>query len=129
MNAYDVTFQLVDSAVTESAPGGTIAADKLIEAFQRFPFAEEVARGQSMMDGATFPTITFKRQSDGEEVAIWTDDAKRFDLCFVRDRKKKFLNSRSKEEVEAILNRFRTESVLTIAPPSLWSSLFGWRKA
>lgn len=129
MNSYDVTFQLVDSPVDESRPGGTIGADKLIEAFREFPFADEIKRAQAMTDVATFPTITFKRQSDADEVAIWTDNADRFDLCFVHDRKKRFLNNRSKEEVEAILNRFRTESVLTIPPRSFWWNLFGWRKA
>jgi len=125
VNSYDVTFQLVDSATDESHPGGTIAADGLIEAFQKFPFAGEVKRAEAMKDGATFPTITFKRQSDSEEVAIWTDDAKRFDLCFVHDRKKRLLNNQSKEEVEAILSRFKTESVLAIQPRTFLSRLFG----
>jgi hypothetical protein len=125
VNSYDVTFQLVDSPTDESQPGGSIAADALIEAFQKFPFAEEVKRAEAMKARATFPTITFKRQSDGEQVAIWTDDAKRFDLCFVHDGKKRFLNNQSKEEVEAILSRFKTESVLAIRPRSFWSRLFG----
>ncbi len=124
VNSYDVSFQLVDSAVTESTPGATIAADKLIEAFQKFPFVEEVARGQTMDDGATFPTITFRRQSDGEEITIWTDNADLFDLCFVHEGRKRFLNNQSKGEVEAILRRFATESVLAIQPRSLWSRLF-----
>jgi hypothetical protein len=125
MNSYDVTFQLVDSAMDESKPGGTIAADRLIEAFQSFPFAEEVKRAKTIKNGATFPTITFRRNSDGEEIAIWTDDASRFDLCFVHGARKKFLNSQSKEEVEVILNRFQTESVLAIQPRSFWSRMFG----
>ena len=124
MNSYDVTFQFVDSPTDESRPGGTIAADRLIDAFQKFPFADEIKRAQTMRDGATFPTITFKRQSDGEEIAICTDDADRFDLCFVADRKKRFLNNQSKEEVETILGRFQTESVLAIQPRSFWSRLF-----
>jgi hypothetical protein len=78
-----------------------------------------------MKGGATFPTITFRRKSDGEEIAIWTDDAILFDLCFVHGERKKFLNSQSKEEVEAILNRFHPESVLAIQPPSFWSRIFG----
>jgi hypothetical protein len=126
MNSYDVTYQLVDSPIDESKPGGTIAADRLIEAFQGFPFAEEVKKAEAMNDGAaTFPTITFRRKSDGEEIAIWTDDASRFDLCFVHGARKKFLNSQSKEDVEAILNRFQTESVLAIQPRSFWSRIFG----
>ena len=78
-----------------------------------------------MKAGATFPTITVKKQSDGEEVAIWTVDAKRFDLCFVHDRKKRFLNNQSNGEVETILSRFKTESVLAIQPRSFLSRLFG----
>ncbi|HKP03919.1 MAG TPA: hypothetical protein VJU77_11245 [Chthoniobacterales bacterium] len=124
MNFYDVTVQLVDSSVDESGPGGEIAADKLVEAFHKFPFAEEVARGLAMEDGVTFPTIIFKRQSDAEEIAIWTENADRFDLCFVHGGKKRFLNNQSKDEVETILCRFATESVLAIQPRSFWSRLF-----
>ena len=126
MNSYDVTYQLVDSPIDESKPGATIAADRLIEAFQGFPFAEEVKKAETMKDGAaTFPTITFRRKSDGDEIAIWTDNASRFDLRFVHGARKKFLNSQSKEEVEAILHRFQTESVLAIQPRSFWSRIFG----
>jgi hypothetical protein len=125
VNSYDVTFQLVDSPVDESQPGASIGADALIEAFEKFPFAEQVKRAETMKDGATLPTITFKRQSDGEEVGVWTEDAKRFDLCFVHDGKKRFLHNQSKEEVEVILSRFKMESVLAIQPHSLWLRLFG----
>jgi hypothetical protein len=52
MNSYDVTYQLIDSPIDESKPGGTIAADRLIEAFQGFPFAEEVKKAETMKDGA-----------------------------------------------------------------------------
>jgi hypothetical protein len=61
VNSYDVAFKLVDSPTDESQLGGTIAADGLIEAFQKFPFAEQVKRAEAMKDVATFPTITFKR--------------------------------------------------------------------
>ena len=117
---------LVDSPIDERKPGGSIAADRLIEAFQGFPFAEEVKKAETMKDGAaTFPTITFRRKSDGDEIAIWTDNASRFDLCFVQGARKKFLNRQSKEEVEAILHRFQAESVLAIQPRSFWSRIFG----
>ena len=125
MNSYNVTFQLVDSPTDESKPGGTITADKLIQAFQSFPFAEEVKRAETIKDGATFPTITFKRKSDDEEIAIWTDNASLFDLCFVHGARKRFLNNQSKEQVEGILDRFQTESVLAIQPRSFWSRIFG----
>jgi hypothetical protein len=102
MNSYEVTYQLVHSPIDESKLGGTIAADRLIEAFQGFPFAEEVKKAEMMKDGAaTFPTITFRRKSDGEEIAIWTDNATRFDLCFVHGARKKFLNRQSKEEANS----------------------------
>ena len=123
MNSYDVTFQLVDSPTDQSKPGGTVAADRLIEAFRGFPFAEEVKRAESIKDGATFPTITFRRNSDGEAIAIWTSNAKQFDLCFVHGAGKRFLNHQSKEEVEAILDRFQTESVLVIQPRSFRSRI------
>ena len=125
MNSYDISFQLVDSATNESKPAGTITGDRLVQAFREFPFAQEVRRGEAMKDGATFPTITLKRKSDNDEVAIWTDDAKRFDVCFVHNGKKKFLNNQSSEEIEVILARFKTESVLAIQPRSFWSRLFG----
>ncbi len=126
MNTYKVSFQLVDSPVDESQPGGEIPAEALVGAFRDFPFADEVKRAETVKDGATFPTIIFERQSDGEEIAVWTDNAKRFDLCFTRNGNKRFLNKRSKEDVEAILLRFRTDSVVEICPKkSLWQRLFG----
>ncbi len=122
MSSFDVTFQLVDSPVDKSENGGSVAGDGLVGVFRDFPFAKEIARAK---EGATFPTITFRRQGDGEEVAVWTDNAELFDLCLVKDGKKSFLNKRSKAQVEEILLRFRTESVDAIRPPSLWRKLFG----
>jgi hypothetical protein len=122
MSSFDVTFQLVDSPVDKSESGGSVAGDALVGVFREFPFAKEIARAK---EGATFPTITFRRQSDGEEVAVWTVDDEKFDLCFVKNGKKSFLNNRSKAQVEEILVRFRTESVDAIRPPSLLRKLFG----
>ncbi|MDP1578832.1 MAG: hypothetical protein Q8M02_01050 [Candidatus Didemnitutus sp.] len=122
MSSFDVTFQLVDSPVDKSESGGSVAGDGLVGVFRDFPFAKEIARAK---EGATFPTIMFRRLSDGEEVSVWTIDDKQFDLCFVKNGKKSFLNNRSKDQVEEILIRFRTESVDAIRPPSLWRKLFG----
>jgi hypothetical protein len=124
MNSYDVTFQLVDSPVDESKPGGAIPGDKLVEAFREFPFEAQVKKGESMAGDATFPTISFRRQSDGQEIAIWTDDATRFDLCLVNAGQKSFINNRSRQEVEGILTRFQTESVTDIRPKRFWQRLF-----
>lgn len=122
MSSFEVTFQLVDSPVDKSASGGTVGGDSLVGTFRDFPFAKEIARAKK---GATFPTITFRRMSDSEKVAVWTDNADTFDLCLVKDGKKSFLNSRSKDQVEEILTRFRSESIATIRPPSLWRRIFG----
>ncbi len=122
MSSFDVTFQLVDSPIDKSESGGSVADEGLVGVFRDFPFAKEIARAK---EGATFPTITFRRQSDGEEVSVWTIDDEKFDLCFVKNGKKSFLNNRSKVQVEEILLRFRTESVDAIRPPSLWRKLFG----
>jgi hypothetical protein len=126
MSSYNVTFQLVDSPIDESKPGGTIPGDKLREAFREFPFEAQVKKAESMAGNATFPTISFKRQSDGQEIAVWTEDAKRFDLCLVHEGKKSFVNNQSKEEVEGILTRFQTESVTDICPKArgFWQRLF-----
>lgn len=122
MSCFDVTFQLVDSPVDRSESGGSVASDGLVGVFHDFPFAKEIERAK---EGATFPTITFRRQSDGEEVAVWTDNAEMFDLCFVKDGKKSFLTNRTKSQVADILARFRAESVDAIRSPSLWRKLFG----
>jgi hypothetical protein len=97
MNTFDVTFQLVDSPVDKSVPGGSIGGDALVGVFRDFPFANEIARAK---EGATSPTIAFKRQSDGEEIAIWTENAETFELALVKDGKWSFLNNRSKAQVE-----------------------------
>ena len=124
MNIYDVTYQFVDSPIDESKSGGSIPAPGLVEAFRNFPYAEEIKRA-SGLSSPTFPTITFRRQSDGEEIAIWTTDTEEYDLCFVMNGKKWFLNSQRKEAVEAILTRFSTESIGVISPPSWWRRIFG----
>lgn len=122
MSGFEITFQLVNSPIDKSESGCVVSGESLVGAFRDFPFAAEIARAP---EGATFPTITFKRQHDGEEVAVWTVDTVNFDLCFVKDGKKSFLNNRKKNEVEDILTRFRSESVLAIRPPSLWRRIFG----
>jgi hypothetical protein len=124
MSAFDVRFQFVDSPVEKSAPGGTVPADGLVDAFRAFPYAEEIQRARAMTS-ATFPTLIFRRQSDGEEIAIWSTDAEVFDLCFVKDGKKWFSNSRAKPEVESILARFATESLEAISPRGWWKKIFG----
>ena len=125
MSDFEVTIQLVDSPTDESRSAGRIPADGLIDAFRSFPFESEVQRGLALPNGATFPTINFRRASDDEEIAVWTDDAKRFDLCFVREGRKRFLNNQSKEAVETILQRFMSESVADIQPRSILQRLFG----
>lgn len=122
MSSFDVSFQLVDSPVDKSESGGSVNGDGLVGVFREFPFAKEIARAQ---DGATFPTLSFRRLSDGEEVAVWTTDDQQFDLCLMKNGKKWFLNRRSRRQVEEILVRFRNESVVAIRPPSLWRKLFG----
>jgi|ERR1041385_7002570 hypothetical protein len=127
MNTYDVSFQFVDSPRDQSKPGSTIPADRLIDAFRDFPFADEIKRADTVAGGPTLPTISFKRKSDGEEIAVWTEDALRFDLCLVGGGEKAFVNNRSKEEVEMMLSRFATESIAQIRPPKrgFFQRLFG----
>jgi hypothetical protein len=122
MSTFEVTFQLVDSPLDKGESGGVVGGASLVGVFRDFPFAKEIARAKQ---GATFPTITFKRQSDGEVVAVWTVDAQNFDLCLVKDGKRSFLNNQKKEEVETILTHFDSESVVAIRPPSLWRRIFG----
>lgn len=116
MNTYDVRFQLVDSPRDQSRLAGSVDADGLVPEFRKFPFAKEVKRAKTLKGDITFPTLIFKRQSDGEEIAIWTDNATRFDLCLVHDSTKTYLNHQTKEQVESVLSRFQTESVLDIQP-------------
>jgi hypothetical protein len=124
MNSYDVSFQFVDSPVEKSTPGGSVPADGLVDAFRAFPYAEEIQRAKTLTS-ATFPTLILRRQSDGEEISIWSIDAEVFDLAFVKNGKKWFSNSRSKSDVESILSRFTAESLDRISPPGLWRKIFG----
>jgi len=114
MNNYNVRIQLVDFRANQSRPAGTVDEDGLVGEFRKFPFASELKRADDLKGDITFPTITFKRESDDEEIGIWTDDAERFDLCLTRSATKKFLRSLTAPEVEDVLAQFRTKSVLDI---------------
>jgi hypothetical protein len=116
MNTFDISCQLVDSPTDQSTPAGSVDADRLIPEFRKFPFAEEVKRAEKLKGDVTFPTLIFKRQSDGEEIAIWTNNTTRFDLCLTHDSTKSYLKDQTKEQVESVLSRFQTESVLDIQP-------------
>ncbi len=126
MTEFEITMQLVDSPVDQSQSGGSMPADKLVEAFHAFPFADEIKRAEGM-DGATFPTITFIRKSDREEIAIWTDDAVSYDMHLKSGSFSRFVNSQTPAQVEGMLVRFTSESVAEIAPKKkgLWGRLFG----
>jgi hypothetical protein len=114
MNNYAVRHQLVDFRENQSRPAGTVDEDGLVSAFLNFPFASEVKRAEDLKGDITYPTITFKRESDGEEMGIWTDDAERFDLCLTRNSTKQFLRSLTAPEVEDVLAQFKTKSVIDI---------------
>jgi hypothetical protein len=116
MNSYDVSFQLVDSPTDQRKSAGSVDADGLVPEFRKFPFADEVKRAETLKGDITFPTLIFKRQSDGEEISIWTDNGTWFDLCLVHDSTKSYLSHQTKKEAESILSRFQTESVLDIQP-------------
>ena len=122
MSGFDYTFQLVDSPVDKSESGGVVSGAELVRTFHDFPFAGEIARAK---EGATFPTVVFKRQSDGEQLSIWTVDDERFDLCLEKGGKKWFWNNREKTEVDDILTRFQNESLAAIHPPGLLRRIFG----
>jgi hypothetical protein len=111
MNNYSVRHQLVDFRANQSRPAGTVDEEGLVSAFLNFPFASELKRAEDLKGDITYPTITFKRESDGEEMGIWTDDAERFDLCLTRNATKKFLRSLTAPEVEVVLAQFKTKSV------------------
>jgi hypothetical protein len=116
MNTYNVRFQLVDSPADQSKSGGSVDDDGLVSEFRKFPFADEVKRAETIKGDVNFPTLTFKRESDGEEIAIWTENAERFDLCLVRDSTRNYLRNQTKAEVEAILVKFKTASLLDLHP-------------
>lgn len=114
MNYYSVRYQLVDMPANESRSAESVSDDGLVTEFRKFPYASELKRAEKLKGDITLPTLTFKRESDGEEIGIWTEDAARFDLCLIRDSKKKFLRSRTAPEVEDVLEQFKTKSVLEI---------------
>lgn len=114
VNNFSVKYQLVDFRANQSRDGGKVDEAGLIAEFQKFPFASELDRADSLKGDITLPTLTFKRERDGEEVGIWTEDAAGFDLCLVSGSKKKFLRSLTAEEVEDVLAQFKTKSVLEI---------------
>jgi hypothetical protein len=122
MDTFDVSYQLIDSPVDRAIPDGSVAEDELLPRFQKFPFAEQIKASERRKGECTYPTLTFKRQSNGDTLAIWTSDAESFDLCLIRDSQKEFLKNKTKEEAQSILAQFGANSLPETSLPNYHSA-------
>jgi hypothetical protein len=78
---FTYSIQKVDFFVDQVEDKGDIDLDGAIDAFQNFPFPEQLKQARERELTSCLPTISFK-SDDGRTLAIWAEDDKGFSLQY-----------------------------------------------
>ena len=102
---YSHSVQLVHFRHDQVEERGEVSAEGAVSAFREFPFEEQIRQAETL-PSPTFPTVSFRSQSDGSVLAVWSLEPGLYEVYLEADGKKVTAETTDAQYVEQAIRSF-----------------------